>query len=99
MGGTGYIPDGAKENYGKSHSGSEQRNDSNNVGLPHPDSLKRPSTAGEAEKMLNLGKKMFSVSLQWAEERGRCVSRADAGVLQSVFSTILSKMKVRGKRR
>ena len=91
-GGTGYIPDCAKENYGKdlSRAGEQRENfrKSLAISLPHPDSIKRPSTAGEAEKM-------FSMSLQWAEEQGRCLSHADAGVLQGIFSTILAKVKVR----
>ena len=95
-GGTGYIPDCAKENYGKdlSRAGEQRENfrKSLAISLPHPDSIKRPSTAGEAEKM-------FSMSLQWAEEEGRCLSHADAGVLQGIFSTILTKVKVRGKRK
>ena len=74
----------------------EERNDRRErLGIPHPDFLKRPTTAREAEKMLELGKKMVSMSLQWAgEEEG-----GDAGVLQALFSTILIKMKVRGRRK
>ena len=71
----------------------EQRN---HISLPHPDSLKRPSTVEEVEKMLNLCKKMVSVSLQWAEEE-KCLGHADAGVLQAVCSTILTKVKVNGR--
>ena len=48
--------------------------------------------------MLELGKKMFSMSLQWAGEEGRCLNRADARVLQDIFSTTLSNMKVRGRK-
>ena len=73
----------------------EQRN---YVSLPHPDSLKRPSTAEEVEKMLDLCKKMVSVSLQWAEE-DKCLGHADAGVLQAICSTILTKVKVNGRMR
>ena len=73
----------------------EQRN---HVSLPHPDSLKRPSTVEEVEKMLDLCKKMVSVSLQWAEE-DKCLGHADAGVLQAICSTILAKVKVNGRMR
>ena len=69
----------------------EQRN---HISLPHPDSLKRPSTAGEVEKMLSLCRKMVSVSLEWAEEE-KCLSHADAGVLKAICSTILTKVKVK----
>ena len=33
------------------------------------------------------------------EEEGGCLSHADAGVLQGIFSTILTKVKVRGRRK
>ena len=100
QGGTGCIPDGAQEKYGKDQFGGtsagEERNDRRErIGLPHPDFLKRPTTAREAEKMLELGKKMVSMSLQWAGEG----EGGDAGVLQALFSTILIKMKVRGRRK
>ena len=100
QGGTGCIPDGAQEKYGKDQFGGtfarEERDDrKERLGLPHSDFLKRPTTARKAEKMLELGKKMVSMSLQWAgEEEG-----GDAGVLQALFSTILIKMKVRGRRK
>ena len=48
--------------------------------------------------MLDMGKKMVSMSLQWAEG-GSCLSFPDAAVLQGVFSTILTKVKVRGRRK
>ena len=47
--------------------------------------------------MLELGKKMVSMCLQWAEGEGRCLSLPDATILQGIFSTILAKMKVRGR--
>ena len=75
----------------------EQRNESRkSEGLPHPDSLRRPSTSEEAEKMAYLGKKMISLSLQWAEEESR-LSPADAGVLQGILSTILSTIMTKIK--
>ena len=49
--------------------------------------------------MLELGKKMVSMSLQWAEGEGRCLSLPDATILQGIFSTIVAKMKVRGRRK
>ena len=63
------------------------------VSLPHPDSLRRPSSTQEAEQMLELGRKMLSMSLQWAESEG-CLSSLEVEALQGLVSTILTKVKV-----
>lgn len=63
------------------------------VNLPHPDSLRRPSSTQEAEQMLELGMKMLSMSLQWAESE-RCLSSLEVEALQGLVSTILAKVKV-----
>ena len=63
------------------------------VSLPHPDSLRRPSSTREAEQMLELGRKMLSMSLQWAESE-RSLSSLEVEALQGLVSTILTKVKV-----
>ena len=63
------------------------------VNLPHPDSLRRPSSTQEAEQMLELGMKVLSMSLQWAESE-RCLSSLEVEALQGLVSTILAKVKV-----
>ena len=63
------------------------------VNLPHPDSLRRPSSNQEAELMLELGRKMLSMSLQWAESE-RSLSSLEVEALQGLVSTILTKVKV-----
>ena len=63
------------------------------VSLPHPDSLRRPSSTREAEQMLELGRKMLSMSLQWAESE-RSLSSLEVEALQGLVSTILAKVKV-----
>ena len=63
------------------------------MSLPHPDSLRRPSSTREAEQMLELGRKMLSMSLQWAEKE-QSLSSLEVEALQGLVSTILAKVKV-----
>ena len=59
-------------------------------GLSSPDSLKKPKTEEEAEKMLKLGERMISLSL----EVGGSLSDPEREALKAVFTTIVVKMKV-----
>ena len=60
-------------------------------GLPSPDSLRKPKTEEEAEKMLKLGERMISLSL----EVGGSLSDPEREALKAVFTTIVAKMKVK----
>ena len=104
-GGTGIPPDGARENWGKNKhyrleedvkpvvvgrvfaEGKQKRG-----GLPSVESLKAPKNEEEAIKLIQLGEKMLTLSLEFSGSR---LNHNEKSILGTCLTAIVSKILVK----
>jgi hypothetical protein len=98
-GGTGIPPDGARDNFDKKYGAQQPELEDPNTGvgrvlgsgeveLPAPRNVRPPSSAEEAEKMIDVGRKLISMAMEFS---GSGVGERDGRVIQATMAAVLAK--------
>jgi len=96
-GGTGIPPSGARENFAKNKfkptptptpSSPREAEPSGEVKLPGLSSLRTPSNNEEAQKMIDVGRRLVSMAMGFS---GSGIGDRDAGVIQAAMDSVLMK--------
>jgi len=96
QGGTGIPPTGARENFGNKFkptptatpSSPREAEASREVKLPGLSSLRTPSNNEEAQKMIEVGRRLVSMAMGFS---GSGLGERDAGVIQAAMDSVLMK--------
>eukprot|EP00092_Neocalanus_flemingeri_P106558 GFUD01136726.1.p1 GENE.GFUD01136726.1~~GFUD01136726.1.p1 ORF type:complete len:310 (-),score=101.96 GFUD01136726.1:42-899(-) len=98
-GGTGIPPDGARDNFGKNRHGAQAEQERPRCAecasslmdglmkLPAPDMVRAPSSREEAEKMMEVGRKLITMAME-----GSGVEKRDRQVIQASMAAVLAKI-------
>jgi len=93
-GGTGIPPTGARENFGKNKfkptpaPSSPREPELGEQKLPGLNSLRTPSSNEEAQKMIEVGRRLVSMAMGFS---GSGLGERDAGVIQAAMDSVLMK--------
>ena len=96
MSGSGIPPDGAMDNFGKNSHGIQPELDKpGSAGhgrrkLPAPGTVKPPSSREEAEKMMEMGRRLVTMAMEYG---GSGVGERDARVIQATIGAVLTKVQ------
>jgi len=97
-GGTGIPPTGARENYGKNKFKAtpapfspREPEPSGEQKLPGLSSLRTPCNNEEAQKMLEVGRRLVSLAMGFS---GSGLGQRDAGVIQAAMDSVLMKAQL-----
>eukprot|EP00092_Neocalanus_flemingeri_P031563 GFUD01034274.1.p1 GENE.GFUD01034274.1~~GFUD01034274.1.p1 ORF type:complete len:402 (-),score=123.26 GFUD01034274.1:32-1237(-) len=98
-GGSGIPPDGARDNFGKNGHGALAEQEwprsaacasslmDGLMKLPAPDMVRAPSSREEAEKMMEVGRKLITMAME-----GSGVEKRDRQVIQASMAAVLAKI-------